>query len=613
MNLVFFDAETYFASDYSLSLKTSTMVEYVRDPRFKLQCYALRTLKDKNSRWYPGTDLKPLRAIDWDNTALVCHHAHFDGLILAEHYGIVPAFYFCTLAMARGVHGSKLQRKDLDSIARFYKVGNKLPNVLMKTKGIRDLPPDLLDQLGKYCAVDNDLCSYIFKRLYRGYPEAELRLIDQVVRMYTDPRLMLDAKILKNYLRRERAAKTRKVNKGEVEIEVLQSAEKFAEALRDLGVEPPTKRSQRTGEITYAFAQTDAAFTALLENDDDRVASLVAARLAVKSTIGETRALRLLGVSEGGTRAAPVYLNYGGAHTTRLSGGDRTNFQNLTRGSDLRRSVHAPPGHVLVVGDLGQIEARTNGWLSGQTDLLENFARYDEGDKTHDPYRLFASKVYLTDPLEIDSEQRFVGKTCILGLGFEMGPPKLQYTLALGINGPEIHLPIGECMRLVTLYRGINYKIAGWWRWVEKNILPAMLMGRAGEYKCIAWDKERLILPSGLSIHYPHLKLDFDEQTDRERWTYAGGKRGTINIYGGKLVENIVQAVARCIITDHLLEIADQYKVVLFTHDEIVACVPKKQADAASELFTKVMRTAPKWMPGIPLNLDLKYAEYYSK
>lgn len=608
MDLLFFDAETYYASDYSLASKDSTMVEYVRDKRFKLQCYALRTTRDKHSTWYPGTDLAPLRAIDWSTTGLVCHHAHFDGLVLAERFKIVPAFYFCTLAMARGVHGTRLWRKDLDAVARFYKVGNKLPDVLKKTKGVRNLDPELLAKLGEYCAVDNDLCSYIFKKLVKGYPQDELKLIDQTVRMYTQPTLRLDKKLLEESLKRERETKAGKVTKAGAQLDVLQSADKLAAALSDLGVEPPEKISSRTGKSTYAFAQTDAAFKALLEHEDPAVRALVEARLAVKSSIGETRALRMLGVSGSGTKPAPVYLNYCGAHTTRFSGGDRTNFQNLKRDSDLRRSVHAPPGHVLVVSDSGQIEARTNAWLAGQQDFLDNFALYDTGDKAHDPYRLFASAVYSIPPLDIDGDQRFVGKTCVLGLGFEMGAAKLQYTLGLGVNGPKIILPLSECRRLVALYRGLNYKIRNWWRWTETAILPGMLFGKPDEHMCIGWDRERLILPSGLSIHYPDLRVSEEGQ-----WSYSGGKRGRVFLFGGKLVENIVQAVARCIVSEQLLRIAEVYKVVLFTHDEIVACVPKKLADKCGEFMLETMRTPPKWASGLPLNAEVKTAAYYSK
>jgi hypothetical protein len=91
---------------------------------------------------------------------------------------------------------------------------------------------------------------------------------------------------------------------------------KLAEQLRALGVEPPMKISGRTGKETFAFAKADAAFTALLEHEDPNVQALVAARLGVKSTTAETRALRMLNTAQRGTGRFPVALNYWGAKTT---------------------------------------------------------------------------------------------------------------------------------------------------------------------------------------------------------------------------------------------------------------------------------------------------------
>jgi hypothetical protein len=169
--------------------------------------------------------------------------------------------------------------------------------------------------------------------------------------------------------------------------EILQSPELFADALRALGVEPPTKLSKTTGEPTYAFAKTDWAFTDMLNWEDrPEVVRLVEARLAIKSSIGETRAQRFMDI---GSRALPVGLNYCGAHTTRWSGGNKMNLQNLPRpefddkGAKIEgtgqaaRSIIAPPGHVILVSDSGQIEARLNAWFSDQLDLVETFRLYD--------------------------------------------------------------------------------------------------------------------------------------------------------------------------------------------------------------------------------------------
>ena len=122
----------------------------------------------------------------------------------------------------------------------------------------------------------------------------------------------------------------------------LMSNQIFAKYLENLGVEPPTKMSAKTGKEAYAFSKTDKAFTDLLEHPDPRVQNAVSARLGIKSTLEETRTQSLIEVA--GRGRLPILLNYYGAHTGRFSGGDKMNLQNLpARGNNsIRRALRAP-------------------------------------------------------------------------------------------------------------------------------------------------------------------------------------------------------------------------------------------------------------------------------
>jgi hypothetical protein len=189
-----------------------------------------------------------------------------------------------------------------------------------------------------------------------------MKLIDMTVRMFTEPALVGDQAKMQQLYDDEITRKAELLAKAETNRDIIMSNDKFAEALLALGVTPPKKQSKANPEKeTYAFAKSDKAFTDLLESDDADVQALVAARLGVKTTIAETRALKFLETAKRGP--LPVYLNFWGAKTTgRYSGGNSINWQNIpARGpsAGLRDALLAPPGYTVLVGDSSNIELRT--------------------------------------------------------------------------------------------------------------------------------------------------------------------------------------------------------------------------------------------------------------
>ena len=608
------DFETYFDADYTLrKMNTSS---YIRDARFKPHMAGIK-IGRRPVKVYSGKKLTDaLKAIDWSTHALLCHNTAFDGLILSHHFGVVPYLYLDTLSMARGLHSNDIGA-GLDEVARFYGVGNKIPDVLDSSKGVRDLDKTLYAKMAEYCAEDVRLTFDIFLQMLAVFPANELRLIHHTIKMFCDPVLKVDTLRVEKELAREIKSKEDllvRVSGGITDLEqarkVIASNESFADLLRAEGITPPTKISPTTKKEVYAFAKTDLDFTALSEHPDERVRDLVDARLAVKSTIGETRAGRFLEAGKNGW-SLPVLLNYYGAHTGRWSAGNKMNMQNLPRGGELRLSILAPKGHQLVVADSGQIEARVNAWISGQDDLLEAFAAQSDDSPT-DVYTKFASTIYGREITKKDKLERFIGKIGVLGLGYSMGAAKLQTTLALGTMGPAVFLELDMCQKIVNLYRRMNFKIVAFWK-ICDGIIQDMIAGRSGKYKCLRWEKERIWLPNGMSLKYPDIRAKMGDNGYAE---YCYTRKGVeAKVYGGLLCENIVQALARIIIGDQLLELADGrgYRVVTTTHDEVVCCVRTASANKCFKTMLKVMTTPPEWCVDLVLSAEGGWAENYSK
>lgn len=412
MKLVSLDFETYYSTDYSLSKMTTE--GYVRDPRFEVIGCAV-SIDFAPAVWLTPAQFAVFAKGDFSEVAISAHHTHFDGLILSHHYGVRPAYWFDTLSMSRAVHGSRIGN-GLDALMKYYEIGSKGDAVTWaKGKRLRDFTPEEYKAYGVYACNDTWGHQQVFKRLLPHFPRSELDLIDTTIRMYTEPVLLIDEPRLGTYLVTEIERKRELLEQCGITKEELSSADKFAHALRMIGVEPATKVSGK-GNVIYAFAKSDPEFKELEEHEDEDVRLLCEARLAVKSTLNETRTSRLLRMGAGG-RPCPVYLKYYGAHTGRWSGGDKLNWQNFERTNKryphkgtIRKSIVAPPGHKIVVADSAQIEARFTAWLAGQTDLTGQFARGE------DVYSLFATEAY-GRPIDRkanpeDEVPGHVGKTC---------------------------------------------------------------------------------------------------------------------------------------------------------------------------------------------------------
>jgi DNA polymerase len=380
---------------------------------------------------------------------------------------------------------------------------------------------------------------------------------------------------------------------------------KFAELLLALGVQPPMKTSVTTGKQTYAFAKTDEGFLALLEHEDPRVQTLVSARLGTKSTIEESRTERFINIANRG--AMPVPLRYYAAHTGRWGGDDKLNLQNLPRKSQLKKAIVAPEGYLLIDSDSSQIEARMLAWLAGQDDLVDAF------EKGQDVYKIMASAIYRKPVNDVSDDERFVGKTTILGCGYGMGATRFQAQLK--ISGVDMGLE--EAKRVINTYRETYPRITELWNNAQ-SIIPALVgnhfttIGRGDILKVEG--AKGVLLPNGLYLRYPNIRRVTREEDGKPEFVYdtRRGKATIPNrIYGGKLVENFCQALARIVIGEQMLTISKKYKVVMTVHDAVACVVPESEVETAKEYVELCMRLRPRWALELPLDCGAGYGRSY--
>ena len=623
--LVTLDFESYYDKDYTL-FKMSTS-EYVRDDRFEVLTCSIKK-DDLTPFCYVGRDAieLALSKIDWKNATMLAHHTHFDGLIASHHFGVVPARYADTLSMARGLR-PKFESNKLEFVAVAYAKQHKLVPPEFKGLHIDQILANkkLRDEMIAYNNADTQSCYEVYQEmLRRGYPTTELDLIDLTVRMFADPKLVVDMDLAKDELKAEQDRRAKAIEGAGVDIKALASNKTFPALLEQLGVDVPTKPSPSVKDKRIpAIAKSDDALQNLRLHHDPKVVALVEGRLAAKSTIGETRAARMLARGAKGMRL-PIYLNYFGAHTGRWSGGDKFNPQNFKQakkvGGRLREAIMAPPGYHVVVVDAAQIEARIVAWLASEEWVLEAFRQ------KRDIYCEFASQAYGRTITKADDQERFVGKTCVLGLGFGMGGPKLQFTLltqSVSQGLDAVRLPIDVCFHLVNTYRNMCANIVAEWKFLNDQGIGAMLSGSRLEHQGIAFEKGRIVLPNGMALLYPGLTANISQSKGGRFFKGVAqetvhdasylGSRARNKIYGGLLAENIVQALARIVVADVMREIARSYPIVMMTHDEIVFLAPESEAQAALDEAIKLMAIPPNWAPNLPLSSEGKHDERYKK
>jgi len=594
------DFETTYGSTNTL-IKHS-IEEYIRNPLFEvIGMGAVPLGHNCEAVWLTGNAI-----ISWldraNDSALVAHHAQFDGFILNQVYGINPAYWYDTLSMARAVY-PRFDRHSLEFLADVLALGTpkSVPYNLFRDKTLAEINavPGLQTQIGQGSLHDCQLTANLFRFLKPRVPQSELDLINHTVRLFTEPVLVGDREILQEALEAAIYERENLPAKLGLDMSVLLSDRKFATLLRGHGVEVPQKLSLRTGKTTYALAKGDVKFLALKEHSDESIRNLINARISAKTSIGETRAARLLSASSRGP--IPVYLRYYGGHTGRFSGGDKLNLQNLPRGSKLRKAVKSPVGYTLVWGDLSQIECRILAWVAGANKLLTAFK---DGRDVYSEFGTTAFNQKISK--EHTPDLRYVAKKVVLGCGYGVGRDKFYNTLVT--EGKKIDRQLSN--KLVQTFREEYWQIPALWK-AGDRVLEALYKSKNNEVQYIKYGNltlelqgKKVMLPNGLYLDYE----DIAQDDHGDFWSH--GRK----LWGGAFTENYIQALARIKITDSWLALEEEnVHIVHQVHDELISCVKLIDCTDTAAIMEYILTEPVPWIPGLPLACEVEWGESYGK
>ena len=530
-------------------------------------------------------------------------------------------------------------------------------------KHLCDFTDEAYDAYAQYCITDVDLTwsAYRFFLDYYGFPEQEIDVMTTSIEMYTYPVMELDTKVLEEVKANVNQLREESLARAGVTLEEVRSDAKFAEALMKLGVEPPTKINTK-GEVKYAFAKKDLEFLKLLEHEDEGVRELAQARFDNKSSQAVTRVEDFLSKAERGKLC--VGIEYYGARTGRF-GGFEGNLQNLNRnkvvgkdtpygrlvfykgkvdrfmklGSDgkvllaragwvendedelhevgLRDSVKAPKGKTLVVNDLSQIECRILAYTAHEQWVLDAFVA------KKDIYKAQASKSFGVPYEEITKSMRFVGKSQILGLGFQAGENGLR--VVLGKRSEDFSSE--ELQGWVKSYRASVPNIVAFWR-KYKAVLRAMVQGMnvgIDDKGILQLEGNCVVLPNGMKLVYRDIRCDKNEN-GFDQYVYWGRNIRTKkpdweNTFEGRMVENAVQALARIVLTTQMGWIKAEFRkrgwsrddahLAMQVHDELIVCCREDIAEEVLEIMQHYMAKPPHWAADLPLGSDGDIAKRY--
>ena len=565
MQIATIDLETFWDTDHSLSKMSP--IAYCMSPKTQIISCAIKVNNYPTDVFFGEQRIrKALHALDWSTKMAVGHNmSGFDSMILAWRLGIKPRMWGCTLAMARPIH-SKTTGNSLAKLVEHYGLGKKDNTALVQTKGKRleDFTEDELEAMRTYNREDVEQCYALFQALRPHYTAAEMWHIDATIRMLVEPKFLVDHSLLETAQSVERDRKRKSililarhikrndlgsdaVNEAET-IEALEeavradlaSAPKFSKLLESLDVPVPMKASPTNPDkMVPALAKTDEAFIELQEHDNEIVAAAARARLAVKSTLLETRIQAFLDACDATEGYLPVPLNYCGADTTGRWSGWAYNPHNLPRidpskpkvSDALRNCLRAPHGYKVVVADQSGIELRVNHFLWKVQESMQLYTK----DRKADLYRAFAAVHYGVPPEQVDKGQRQLAKVAQLGLGFGAGWRMFQKVAKL-MGGLTLTDDDAEAVTLA--WRTQYAEIVGGWRTchaslqdiyegVERTIDPWGLCTTC---------KDGIRLPSGRLIRYPGLHIEYDAN-EKPEWWYGQG-RHRARIYAGKITEN---------------------------------------------------------------------------
>jgi DNA polymerase len=296
--------------------------------------------------------------------------------------------------------------------------------------------------------------------------------------------------------------------------------------------------------------------------------------------------------------------------------GDREGLELLygdvadTLKSLIRTSLIPADGHTFCVADFSSIEARVLAWLAGEEWALEVF----RGDGK--VYEATAARMTGVPVSKVTGDLRQRGKVATLALGYQGGPGALERMGAVKMGVPKRELP-----KLVRMWRNVNPCIVALWRDVEAVVRAVAIGGLfsapvARGFVTVERKRDAVLihLPAGRALVYRGMRVD--PYSDRLSYDATGARAASerTETYGGRLVENITQAVARDLLADAMFRMDEAgLRIVAHVHDEVIVETLTEDAEDNLDGMIYAMSEAPEWAPGLPLSAEGYTCTYYHK
>jgi DNA-directed DNA polymerase len=518
-----------------------------------------------------------------------------------------------------------------------------------------------------YCIHDTEICYAALQYFIKLLPVNEIKFQDMMSRCYLYPRLALDADVLhkeKRRLDKRRLEKVRPVADkyfdGNIETakEYLRSKRLFGVLLKTMGGVTdqdifdansrdeeidyafiiPTKVSEKTGKVDYAFSLTDESFHKLADLSPE-LREVCDARMEMASSIEHSRTQRFIDSTKWEPKFGLPY-KISGAATHRLSGEMSLNVQNLSSGrkegqtTALRDSISSPDdNHTIVVSDSSQIELRITAFMANEKILLDAFKH------SQDVYSVTAELIYGVPWQDINAGRkagdkqmahfRTIGKVTSLGGIYGIGwAAFMDYASVVG----GVTLTEDEAKDIIGKFRNSYPALPQFWKLCGK-VLDHMLAGGSGYFggptgKLFFYDGNyqihgktvpSIIGPDGMRLSYYKLckrRREYEDGSVRDNFAYWGLKEGRyqwVYIHSSKLTENLGQYLAFALMKWQGLKINEKYPTSLNTHDEWGLLVEDKELYPAITYVMESMRTVPEWLDGLVVDCECEMGRQYGK
>ena len=595
MRTIAIDFESYF--DKNFSVKTWGSVNYLAHPEGDI--YLMAAVSDDGLRWTGRPE-----NFDWSlvkNARVVSHNASFDMAIFKVRPQLPrPREINCTAALAAWC-GSGRSLLVASNNLLGLKV-SKAPRDAMSGRSWEGISEEEQKSLTQYCLSDAERCLELWQRYSGKWPAKEQRLSELTIKMGFYG-VFMDVVALEKATARADELFEKSSLLLPWDAPIL-SNKKCAARCEELGLWVPKsfdRRSPERARWEEEFSDKHAFVRGL---SDCRVAHGLKLKLeAMQRRIMPDGRLNF-------------DLKYGGAHTMRWSGGGGLNMQNLHKfpwhDIYLRALLIPEPGKIFILADLSQIEPRVLGWMVGDEALLavlrRGYSVYEAMAMSWGMLKGTAGTLKKSDPVLY----AFM-KSMTLGCGYGLGPEKFK----MKCEEAGILMSPEEAKRRIFLYRERNPLVVRKWHEFDRE-----LKRRLGKREAT------LYLPSGRNLHYPNLRrrrkpptMEIDPVTGKvtihpgkdEIVADIYGEKGaeTISLWGGVLVENAVQSLARDIFADGLLRLDEAgIRVVLHAHDEVLCEV---SPDVSPKDVEALLTIPPKWAKNLPLGAEAREVPTYVK